>query len=464
MVWNKFNSLSQVRQQLKDEADARRVQILQKIMLEEKMERKRKEKDDPLLRRSKIDPVRISSERVRNTLARIEHFQQPAEIGQTSNNFEKDSIEFDLSSDDEHSATFLKEREMINPEFDMLWTSNVLESSDDANRQILAQNLRKKPATPTVDFVPKPECVQFFNFSLGDSYSKTLTLTNISSQMQVIRFKELSLEIRDFCTIKFDNHPALSPGMSASAVLTFRPVAPIAVRGAIEFATSSGPLVVPVFCRPPIIEPNEFDTEVNFGEETVGEIVHKSLSFTNNGALNGVLSISMPSSCDELEFSIDGEVFEGVVKSPFPAESTVSLGIKYSPAIVGRIEHVLNIKIGSLDGVEVMSKPLLVKAVGQPVLVNLSAQTIDLKVCTLGFLYQDHFFIRNESSVAKSFSVQLPRSVSSFLTIHPANGYVQAASETKIQIRFEPHETHMKVLKKCEFFEFETGVFEVNKV
>ena len=66
------------------------------------------------------------------------------------------------------------------------------------------------------DFASNPTEIVFKNFELGKSYSKIIELTNITSEMKTIRFREISPQITDFFATEFIPKPALSPGMSTS--------------------------------------------------------------------------------------------------------------------------------------------------------------------------------------------------------------------------------------------------------
>lgn len=72
------------------------------------------------------------------------------------------------------------------------------------------------PEKIVTDFASTPNEILFENFEVGKSYSKIFELTNVTSEMKTIRFREVSPPITDFFATEFIPKPALSPGMSTS--------------------------------------------------------------------------------------------------------------------------------------------------------------------------------------------------------------------------------------------------------
>jgi len=117
-----------------------------------------------------------------------------------------------FDSDDEISENFPNSAaisaELIKPEFDTLWETQRTEKFDQIPQKLKSVKTQNPGET---DFLAKPSLVKFSNFEMGKSYSKTVTLTNITSQMTAIRFAGISPNLVDLCSYQFEPKPALRP-------------------------------------------------------------------------------------------------------------------------------------------------------------------------------------------------------------------------------------------------------------
>ena len=97
--------------------------------------------------------------------------------------------------------------------------------------------LWKRKVKLATDFVAKPAQIDFTDFKLDmeHGYTKKIQLTNVSYQISSIRFVSLSIALQDFCTVEFQPSGPLSPGISTSFKLTFRPALLQPISGSVTF-------------------------------------------------------------------------------------------------------------------------------------------------------------------------------------------------------------------------------------
>ena len=73
--------------------------------------------------------------------------------------------------------------------------------------------------------------------------------------------------------------------MSTKFIVTFHPACAEPIHGEVTFFTEAGILTVPIECSPPMVNPHFPAKTVEFGKQTIGEIIEKTIKIENHGAL-----------------------------------------------------------------------------------------------------------------------------------------------------------------------------------
>ena len=456
-------------QKQQDDQNCRKREIVEKILREEEYLR-RQEQTNPgvfssvhLTTRSKLDPVRLSEERVLNTLSRVKLLQEyRAKDSPDENRIHYDDTNSSIYDSDEEIVKSVPLKttnsDLIKPEFDTLWST-----SKDENVEFSHNNLLKLETRKSADFLAKPNKIIFLDFELNKTYTKTISLTNVSNQLTMVRFCGISPNLSDLCSHQFENKSSLSPGMSTKFTISFHPPILSSMVGMVHFMTPNGSFDVPIECHPPQVEPILSSKTVDFGVESVGEIRQKFLYIENKGAMAGKVRFNFEELENEIAISTEmGEITNGTCLK-LPSKSSIKCLVDYMPKLVGKIEKFITLEIYDANE-NLIDKPktVLITAVAEPISISLSSSSFDLSVCTVGFLYQEHFLIKNTGNTARTFSFQIPKVLSHILQLYPSTGYVQAMSETKVQIKFQPDRDHCrKILAGSKFYENETRVMEM---
>lgn len=192
------------------------------------------------------------------------------------------------------------------------------------------------------------------------------------------------------------------------------------------FQTQSGLIKIPIKCLPPRVEIQKLDNNINFGCETIGEVIEKEISIKNCGKLDGKISFRIGDLTEsDLSFISEDDHVIDDQKMILPAESEKNFRVIFEPKLVGVFEKTLEYVIFQNDQIILDEK---IKITGEtiPIPTSLTIDHFDFKVCSLGFLYQEEFFIINNGSVSKSFQFSMGDELSEIIKIHPPSGYVQA--------------------------------------
>ena len=471
------------------------VPIVEKIHNEEKYHQKRKQlnpslfKSNKLLQRDPVDPIQLESDRIQNQLKRVQELRKVREtnkvlpsIPRTPDEERITEVEFDYDEGDNTANSKIqtaRQKVLIAPEFEGLWSAQDHTEFDPEDDEAMgkvdvAVNRQVPIAT---DFVAKPRTIDFTDFVLDfeNGYTKMIQLTNVSYQISSIRFVALSIALQDFCTVDFTPSGPLSPGISTSFKLTFRPALLQPITGCVTFSTPNGQFEVPVHCIPPRVDPIVDDTIVNFGKQTVGEIIKKEILLRNDGATDGEFTIKLHYEGDSMAELHNG-IIDEIALTPdtggtLMAKSHVGIVVTFSPKVPGILDAKVEINVSrsssknkkEVGNVHIKKFEIDIKAESVDLPVSVSENEFDVGVCTYAFMYQEQFSVSNTSNTAKVVSFSVPSELHAMVDIFPKTGYVQAKSLMQAHVKFQPDRDIMEDLSELEtpFYDPETGVIEV---
>ena len=88
------------------------------------------------------------------------------------------------------------------------------------------------------------------------------------------------------------------------------------------------------------------------------------------------------------------------------------------------------------EGVEPIICTVCAESVGLP--VWLEKESLDLRICTVGYFYQDSITIHNQATNSMNVSTDIPNALSNFIHILPKNALVQGQNKLNLQLQFNP--------------------------
>ncbi|XP_077371028.1 cilia- and flagella-associated protein 74 isoform X3 [Festucalex cinctus] len=295
--------MKQKQEEFKERQKARKVEIVDKL-LEEQLVKNRKAQQAPLPKPKTVHKI-LSPGRIREKLLRYLDSVQPSgtEKDTTLRNFSASNS----SSDSEYQEDIIqKEMQHLSlpdsleePEFSGLWDQNF---KPPLNQKTTLTDVKGEPAVvcPKLSITPKkgggkqikgpsftskPEVILFKDFEVGETYKKKVILTNISYITNHCKFLGISAQLQDFIMINFQPPGPLSTGMSCEMHITFHPSINEDLEGEVDFASAAGRFSVPVRCiikRCDLEVDNQF---IDFGSHVVGQIISRTITLTNKGAL-----------------------------------------------------------------------------------------------------------------------------------------------------------------------------------
>ncbi|XP_069466272.1 cilia- and flagella-associated protein 74 isoform X2 [Ambystoma mexicanum] len=170
---------------------------------------------------------------------------------------------------------------------------------------------------------------------------------------------------------------------------------------------------------------------------------------------SGIAKNKMESVLEEpVEIRI-GEISQGDV-APF---GSVKLYLIFTPIIPGKVVTDFEITFTNPT-----CKPILIKAiaVSLSVPVWVSNPEIDLKICMYDRLYQDSIVIQSRASTALSLKLDVCQELKHHMELLPRFGFIQAHSSFSVQLKFLPRPSIAD--EAGTYFDKETGVLELPMV
>ncbi|XP_061625255.1 cilia- and flagella-associated protein 74 isoform X1 [Phyllopteryx taeniolatus] len=298
--------MKQKQEEFKERQKARRLEIVEKLVEEEQLVKSRKAHQAPLPK-TKTGHKILSPGRIREKLLRYLDSVHPSgtERDTTLRNFSASGS----SSESEYQEDIIpKEMQhpslpdsLEEPEFCGLWDQKFKLPLNEKTH-LTPTEVKREPAvvyrklstTPKKvggkqikgpSFTSKPEVILFKDFEVGETYKKKVILTNISYITNHCKFLGISAQLQDFIMINFQPPGPLSTGMSCEMQITFHPSINEDLEGEVDFASAAGRFSVHVRCtikRCDLEVDNQF---IDFGSHVMGQIISRTITLTNKGAL-----------------------------------------------------------------------------------------------------------------------------------------------------------------------------------
>ncbi|XP_061700894.1 cilia- and flagella-associated protein 74 isoform X2 [Syngnathoides biaculeatus] len=293
-------------EEFKERQKARRLEIVEKLLEEEELVKSRKAHQAPLPK-TKTGHKILSPGRIREKLLRYLDSVHPSgtERDTTLRNFSASGS----SSESEYQEDIIpKEMQhpslpdsLEEPEFCGLWDQKFKPPLNEKTT-VTPTEVKRQPAvvcrkvstTPKKvggkqikgpSFTSKPEVILFKDFEVGEIYKKKVILTNISYITNHCKFLGMSAQLQDFIMLNFQPPGPLSTGMSCEMQITFHPSINEDLEGEVNFASAAGRFSVPVRCTIKRCDLEVDHQFIDFGSHVVGQIISRTITLTNKGAL-----------------------------------------------------------------------------------------------------------------------------------------------------------------------------------
>uniref|UniRef100_A0A8C6W569 Cilia- and flagella-associated protein 74 n=1 Tax=Nannospalax galili TaxID=1026970 RepID=A0A8C6W569_NANGA len=146
-----------------------------------------------------------------------------------------------------------------------------------------------------------------------------------------------------------------------------------------------------------------------------------------------------------------GEVTEGDI-GPF---SSIKVPIIFAPVIPGEVQTKFKVMFKNSQ-----CPTLYFRAVGIAIDVPVwvPRTTVDLKICTYDRLYQDSITVRTRSKAALRLKFEVCKELRGHIELLPETGYIQALSSYSVQLKFLPRHSLPEDARK--YFNKDSGVLE----
>mmetsp|Transcript_36466 Transcript_36466/g.71614 ORF Transcript_36466/g.71614 Transcript_36466/m.71614 type:complete len:1880 (+) Transcript_36466:91-5730(+) len=269
----------------------------------------------------------------------------------------------------------------------------------------------------------------------GGDYSQKLVVKNVSGATQKIIYK---LPATKFFYMEYPEVKLLSPGMTFSITVNFRPVVAAAYNDFIEFNTQQGTFFMEVRATLPKMAVSIVD-EIDFGFVPVKEETTQYFTIQNVG------DVETP-----FRWKVD-EPFklvpsQGSIK---PGHS-ITLALTIFPVQASSLEGKLECFLAGGKMIELVT----VRACCKYAYIRLEKRTVDFGDVFSGKRKDYTLKLKNQGSVRSSFTVkQLSKEHEPVVFVKPLSGLLQAGQEMDIQLSYTPQVTNTFT---NEVFLFET--------
>ncbi|XP_076472381.1 cilia- and flagella-associated protein 74-like isoform X2 [Babylonia areolata] len=323
-------------QEFEREQTQRQMQIMDRILTEERRMKKRKKTQPQLWGEPKWEkslrvpphkpvPVKFFEDYVKTTTTTTDTSAptsaQPLLRSVTADDEEKQDEEKDVaddvvgprhdstdSSDSEHNDEDVED--LAQPEFAGLWEQHkpyrvprdlegprqppgaskmdreILQRTLDKTRQgIVVKQVAAGREFSGCPFYSKPDVIHFKDFDVGSTYKKRVTLTNVSYSINYCKFVDITERLKDFINIEFNPPGQMSAGMTCDMLVTFKPMINEDLVGEVNFLSQTGPFSIPLRCTTKKCDLQLDVGLIDFGTMVIGETVRRSFTLTNRGAL-----------------------------------------------------------------------------------------------------------------------------------------------------------------------------------
>ncbi|KAL4221191.1 hypothetical protein ACF0H5_019455 [Mactra antiquata] len=343
LIQKRISDFEKQKTQFESEKKDKQASIMDKILLEEKRMKLRKQQqpllwDDPKREKSKIigpqkkKPLKTfetyqkmtSSEDLsldlQHSIDELDQEKYDAEkldSGPTETDMlqteptttHQDIDESSDSSDDDDND--MNAVDLAKPEFEGLWDHHKpykppkdyesaalkLPGASKMDKAILGQVLEKHRAGIVVKqvaagrefsgcpFYSKPDIIHFKDFDVGRTYKKKVTLTNVSYTVNYCKYLDITEHLKDFIHVHFDPPGQMSAGLTCEMLVTFKPMINEDLVGEVKFLSQTGPFSIPLKCTTKKCDLSVDMDVIQFDTTVIDETLKRTFTLTNKGAL-----------------------------------------------------------------------------------------------------------------------------------------------------------------------------------
>jgi len=256
----------------------------------------------------------------------------------------------------------------------------------------------------------------------GGEYTKQLVIKNVSTKAMKISYK---LPDSKYFSMAFPEPIQLTPGLSKSLQVIFRPVLLEAYDDFVTFFTEKGSFVVPIRAAIPCIH-SKVPEQVDFGFCPVQESGVKTFTISNDGEA----PVSFSWSC-EPPFTVSptsGSMAPGTSATMTARFTPTDACVYVARAICNVPEHTMHtVKIGGI---------------GKYPFLSASCERLDFGQVLSGTNVAKQFKLVNRSLVYARFSISRRDSdVGAVFAFSPTSGIVPPDGEQNVTIHFNPQVT-----------------------
>ncbi|XP_070561828.1 cilia- and flagella-associated protein 74-like isoform X2 [Ptychodera flava] len=134
-------------------------------------------------------------------------------------------------------------------------------------------------------FYSKPDVIHFKDFDVGKTYKKKVILTNVSYSVNFLKLIDISEHLKNFVNVYFDPPGQMSAGLTCEMLVTFKPMINEDLQGEVSFLAQTGPFSIPLICSTKKCDLSVDKDLIDFSTQVIGETLKKSIMLTNKGAL-----------------------------------------------------------------------------------------------------------------------------------------------------------------------------------
>lgn len=321
-------------------------------------------------------------------------------------------------------------------------------------------------------FTNSPAVLIFKDCEAGQTYTKTLTITNRSHEKNTFRTQQVPVAVAHLLQVSCPPPGSMAPGTSRDVQVTYRPDTQTDLDCTLTFLAATGPFFVELQGRTKRAVASVTPSLVQFRQSPtvmgvmMGSSREQKVTLKNEGALEVQYEVVM--NCTDTEDHttqedgrvslVTGSGFRiPILKGTLSGYSSNTFTVSFSPVAPGEVTIKFSIRFHLTakpdrsipnDLLNINEQLVTLVGHGRQCPVYADVELVDFACCRIDKDYKDQLVLRNADRTAMKVVVMTIPETASVLEFFPDVGFCQPEEGLTINITFKPRANTLQLLEK----------------
>lgn len=315
-------------------------------------------------------------------------------------------------------------------------------------------------------FRASPPVIEFRDFIAGETYTQTVTLTNISNSFNSVKVVDFSPELAPYLEVSYRRRGRMSAGTSVDVTVTFRPRVDADLEGGLPLLAETGPQAIPIVCSVRRALPALRTPTLDFGAVTLGAEHSLHVLVENKGAIPCTVSVepmepvaTAAGEGDEAAFGYHAlqPVLRAVIAAADPEMAVEEraafahgaaldlppygqgrLAVRFKPLRARREVQRLRLRYADDTGRSLGEAVVTMVGTGSVVPVSPESEVLDLLTVLEDSVYRQDVQLVNTARTAMNVTFKVPAALASCVEMIPTSIMAQPGNETRARLKISP--------------------------